>query len=166
MRNYIVMGILSFFFGGAAQAQEPSLIALERTQVELIAQQIDDADAFLKKYVGKKSSYGPKDIDSAIKAWIASTDKKPKSPDELIGLMGSFFGNYLVKKHNVEWMNFKDKQGVDLCVIHRQFFVYSFPYAAIYKAVVQKREDALEAVEAALASQIAESLKDKEVKER
>jgi hypothetical protein len=166
LRNYIIMGILGFLFGGLAQAQEPSLIVLERAQVELIAHQINDASIFLQKYVGKKSSYGPNDIDSAIKTWRASTDKHPKTSDELIGLLGSFFGDYLIKKHNLEWKNYKDKQGIDLCIIHQGVYVYSFPYAVIYKAIIQKREDALEAVDTALATEIAAALKDKKVMTR
>ncbi|XQF94498.1 hypothetical protein ACOBV9_20440 (plasmid) [Pseudoalteromonas espejiana] len=66
----------------------------------------------------------------------------------------------------VEWFIYEDKQGTDFCVIHKEIFVYSFPYSAIYKAVVEKRIGALAEVQDALKAQIAESTNDPEIMER
>jgi hypothetical protein len=168
MRLLFIMGILSFFLGAKANAQgnDVKLIPLESKQLKLISTQASDGKVFLEKYIGKKSGYTPSDIDNAILSWRKSPDKQRESNDFVIEVLGSYFGEYLTKKLNVEWINYKDNQGNDLCVIHKEISVYSFPYSAIYKAVVEKRENALENVVAALSQQISDGLKDKNVKNR
>jgi hypothetical protein len=84
----------------------------------------------------------------------------------MVDALGAFWGDYLVKKHDLEWMVYRDGQGSDLCVIDKKVFVCSFPHSAIYKAVVEGRRNALAEVEVVLVQQIKRARKSPKVQRR
>jgi Domain of unknown function (DUF3806) len=160
LKIFVVMGIFTFLFGGKSSATTPEaeVLPLEAIQMKEISSQAETAKVFLKRYADTGSSYSAHEIDKAIIAWRKSAAKDKEPPEQLIEQLGAYFGSYLATRLELNWMVYRDKQGADLCVAHKKVFVFSFPHSAIYKAVVQKRENALAEVETTLANQIKEAL--------
>ena len=166
MRLILIMGILSFLFGGKSKAADFEIAPLTQEQVEFIELKSKEAVSFIYKYIGEKESYDANDIDKTIELWRANNSNNKKDENFVIETLGSYFGNVITRDLPVEWFIYEDKQGTDFCVIHKEIFVYSFPYSAIYKAVVDKRIGALAEVQGALKAQIEESTNDPEIMER
>ena len=160
------MGFLSFLFGGNAKATDFEIAPLTQEQFEFIDLKSKEATDFLSKYLGFKNTYSANDLDIAIELWRANKSSDRKSEESVIETLGSYFGNLMANDLPVEWYIYEDKQGSDFCVIHKEIFVYSFPFSAIYKAVVEQRVNALTDVQKALKDQIEESTNDPEIMER
>ena len=166
LRVILIMGILSFLFGGKAKAADFEITPLSQEQVKFIDLKSGEAKRFLSKYLGEKRVFDAKDLDTAIDLWRDDKSSNKKDEEFVIEALGSYFGNLLTSDLPVEWSIYKDKQGTDFCVIHKDIFVYSFPFSAIYKAVIERREGALPNVQQALREQIDESTNDTEIMER
>lgn len=162
------MGILALLFGAKASAStsDVEVIALSESTVNELVNQTATGSSLLAKYVGAKSEYTPDQIDDAIVSWTQSTAKDKEDANRIIEVFGAYFGDYLNRKLGLEWKEYRDKKGSDLCVIHKKLSVFSFPHSAIYKAVVDGRKHALANVEAALTKQINDSLSDPSVMPR
>lgn len=152
-------------FGGTANAN----VTIENLSPKLsreIHEKSDIGRKILDKYNGENSEHSADSIDAAIEKWRSSKDKNKEPAALMVDALGAYFGNLLAKHLDLEWMVYKDKQGKDLCVIHKRFSVSGFPHSAIYKAVVEKRTQALANVESALASGIKEAKSNSEVMPR
>lgn len=168
MKAYLLMGLFALLFGPKAAGAQPQVEvqALAALQSQAINEQAIAGEALLKKYLGSGPDYTPDQVDDAIALWSRSTDKNRESPDQMIELLGAYFGSYLARKLELEWKVYRDERGADLCVIHRKLSVFSFPHAAIFKAVKQGRQRALAEVESTLKEQITEGLRDPSIQPR
>lgn len=133
---------------------------------EHLAKNAATGSQLLNRYTGQRDQYRAVDIDQAIDRWRTTPEAERESPEVVIESLGFVFGNLLVAKLGLEWQVYRDKSGVDLCVIHPQVFVVSFPHSAIYKAVAERRQGALESVQKALSEQVASSLADPNARRR
>lgn len=168
MKKALIYWLTCLLFGANAGASSNDVDVNPPSQpliAELASKQAIGA-GILRKYVGSKPGFDPVDIDAAIASWARDSVARKESASEMVDALGAFLGDYLVKKHGLEWMVYSDGQGSDLCVIDKQVFVYSFPHSAIYKAVVQGRRNALTEVEAALVQQINQVREDPKVQQR
>jgi Domain of unknown function (DUF3806) len=166
-RAIIAMGLFSFLFGGKAAAQrKPEVLPLPTEVVTELREAALRASVFLRRYVGPKSIFTAQDLDDAIVAWSRSPGLERDAPDKVVEHLGAYFGDYLIQRLGLEWRLFRDAQGTDVCVIHREVFVYSFPHSSVYKAVVQGRRNALAEVESALKAEIDVALRSSMVEKR
>jgi hypothetical protein len=168
MKAYLLMGLFAILFGSKASAAQPDveLKPLPAMQLREINEKAIAGAALLEKYLRTGPEYTPNQVDDAIARWSRATSKNKESPEQVIELIGAYFGNYLVQKLELEWKVYHDDRGSDLCVIHKKVWVFSFPHSAIYKAVKQGRQHALTEVESTLRAQIAERLRDPSVMPR
>lgn len=166
MRLILIMGLFSFLFGGKTKAADFEIAPLTPEQIEFVKRKSEAANNLIAKYIGEKDSYDANDIDKTIELWRANNSVNKEDENYVIETLGSYFGSLMTENLPVEWYIYEDKQGTDFCLIHRDFFVYSFPYSAIYKAVIEKRIGALADVQNALKEQIEESAKDPEIMKR
>ena len=165
MKAHLAIGLFALLFGSKAPAATLEVLPLSAAQSQEILEQANAGAALLRKYIGSGPGYAPEQIDSAIVAWsTASSGKEPT--DLVIERLGAYFGDYLAQKLDLEWKVYRDNRGSDLCVIHKKVWVFSFPHSTIYKAVVQGRQGALAEVEATLAKQINEGLRDPSIQSR
>lgn len=111
----------------------------------------------LDKYIGDDHDCDAGAIDNAIETWRASDDKNKESESLMVDSLGSYFGNLLAKRLNLEWVIYRDYKGSDLCVIHKNYFVFSFPHSALYKAIIGNRLGALSEIVNVLETQILEA---------
>jgi hypothetical protein len=166
MRLILIMGLLSFLFGGKSQAADFEIAPLTQEQAEFVEFKSKEAKIFISKYIGEKEYYDANNIDKVIELWRENNSENKKDENFAIETLGSYFGNIMTKDLPVEWFIYEDKQGTDFCVIHKEIFVYSFPYSSIFKAFVEKRIGTLTDVQSSLKEQIEESTNDPGVMER
>ena len=62
----------------------------------------------LDKYIGNDHEHDANAIDNAIETWRTSNDKNKESESQMIDSLGSYFGNFLAKRLNLEWVIYRD----------------------------------------------------------
>lgn len=158
--------ILAFFgLKARATSSPPTITPVAPDLLREIDEQADLGLAFVRRHAGADAAATPDNIDRAIVVWRARPDGDRQTSDSVLEQVGALFGNYLVGKLGLEWAICSDERGDDLCVIHKKVSVFSFPIAAIDKAI-SGREQALPKVEAALIKQISEALDDPMIQTR
>ncbi len=167
-RCFIAAGAAWPYVGLSAASLEPKprvfpLTPQLRGDIDV---QASNARTLLSRYAGGLERSVPAQIDHAIAAW--SIDRAPSkvSPAQVIEQCGAYLGEHFVRELDLEWQVYRDSQGTDLCVIHKTVFVFSFPHASVYRAVVQGKRSGLLEVENALRRQIAEAVNDPMIERR
>lgn len=163
-----LFGAFSALFSPRARAagSEPTISPVNPAMQADIDAHARLGNDFVEQYLGKKEQYTGVEIDAAIERWRASSSQSKPAADLVTEWLGALFGAYLVNELQLEWAIYSDARGEDLCVVHRELFVFSFPHSAVFKAVAQGREEALPLVEQALVKQISEARRSQDVKPR
>lgn len=160
------MGLLDFLFG-KKEPYSPEVRDLEPDQLKFVRDQTQLAKAFIAKYTEHelKDVLDLENMDDVIESWKNADINSRESTESVIDMLGAAFGQSLVEKLNLEWQLFADKQGTDIAVIHKQYFIYGFPFSSVEKAVLEIRPGALNKIYEIMAEQL-ETAKQEEVKER
>lgn len=145
---------------------KPTVEKLNNELTQEISRKSKIGKEILDKYNSANREHDANAVDNAIEKWRLSNEKDKESESLMIDALGAYFGNLLANHLNLEWMIYRDYQGSDLCVIHKKFFIYSFPHSAIYKAVIENRTQALAEIVNTLKAQILDAESDPDVELR
>ncbi|MFZ6770698.1 DUF3806 domain-containing protein [Undibacterium sp. Di26W] len=127
---------------GSLPPFEQKFRVLTRQEINRINELAKKGDVFVKFYYPTISRPDLKDFDRAFRAWQTSTGKK-LSNQEVIQIIGSYLGNELVRKLNMEWVEVTDKYGTDYSIRGKNADVEitSFPYSTVSKRIEHHQYD-------------------------
>jgi hypothetical protein len=100
---------------------------------------------FLATYLVFEGEPTLKDYDRAFRAWQTSASPK-HTPQQVIDLVGRYFGNKCVAELNMEWVTVTDSHGTDYAVRSKTSEVMTFPFSAVAKRIEQQEFDFLDPI--------------------
>ncbi len=151
------MGLLNLIFGCSSKKQTDARIdsgelANEKTQItkapyeleeldsqirDHISEKIEEAKSLIQKYSENESisqfENNDQTIDMVFEKWYNDNNELKESPTFVVEALGAAFGQYLVDNHNFEWQILTDEYGKDLSVVHKKYYLNSFPFSTSEK---------------------------------
>ena len=108
---------------GKAFYTKPTVEKLNNELTQEISRKSKIGKEILDKYNSANREHDANAVDNAIEKWRLSNEKTKNPESLMIDALGAYFGNLLANHLNLEWMIYRDYQGSDLCVIHKNFHI-------------------------------------------
>ena len=136
---------------------------LDTAQKLFIKHNLESADTLIRKYQPSSTidNFTPQTLDNLIDLWNADSTKFTYGENDFVNIVGTAFGQFLVKTYKMKWSIVTDEYGTDYATTIKELNLSNFPLNSIVKAIEQKREGSLQQISLLTKRQIAEIKNDK-----
>jgi hypothetical protein len=134
---------------------------LDPDLVTYMDQQLREARKLIAKYYGAlpANNYNAEILDLVFEKWRASTDSAREKPALVVEALGFAFGQDIVNSLDFEWKIIEDAIGKDVTVIHKKYFVNSYPLTSAERAWTENKTGSLKDIKLLLKHNVEEAKK-------
>jgi len=156
------MGLLAFI-SGCFGGNKPEISQLDEIESKFLTENFKLGYRLLVKVLGEQEKFELLEIDRAVSIIRDDFTGYGYTHDQVIEQIGTYLGEVIKSELPVQWFTYTDKRGKDYILVHEEIAVFTFPYSAIYKALIEGRNGALEEVFNSFKEQIDEHIDSAEV---